>query len=149
MPWDMNDYPSSLKNFSKAKRKKAIDIANSLIDDGYDENRAIPIATEQAKEWYENASEKERQDYLDIGTPKTHDSPYKSRPELLEKPEMVIPHEDNKWAVQSKDAKQPSKIFDHKEEAIQYGKQIAKNQEVRLIIQKKDGSKDKELDYSV
>ena len=109
----------------------------------------MPIATEQAKEWYENASEKERQDYLDIGTPKTHDSPYKSRPELLEKPEMVIPHEDNKWAVQSKDAKQPSKIFDHKEEAIQYGKQIAKNQEVRLIIQKKDGSKDKELDYSV
>lgn len=49
MPWDTQDYPSSLKNLDTAVKKKAIDIANSMIDEGYDEGQAIPIATEQAK----------------------------------------------------------------------------------------------------
>ena len=52
-------YPSSMKNLKHAVRKKAIDIGNSMIDEGYDENRAIPIATQQAKEWYENADKEE------------------------------------------------------------------------------------------
>lgn len=64
MPWTMNDYPSSLKNLPKATRKKAIDIANALMDEGYREENAIPIATKQAEEWYHNATEEEREDYL-------------------------------------------------------------------------------------
>lgn len=64
MPWDMNDYPSSLKNLPYAVRKKAIDIANAMIDDGYDENRAIPIATKQAKSWYEKADKDEIKDVI-------------------------------------------------------------------------------------
>ncbi len=49
MPWNMNDYPSSLKNLDKPVRKKAIDIANAMLDEGYDEGKAIPIATKQAE----------------------------------------------------------------------------------------------------
>lgn len=51
MPWSMKDYPQSLKNLEKPVRKKAIEIANAMLDEGYEEGRAIPIATSQAKEW--------------------------------------------------------------------------------------------------
>lgn len=44
MPWNMNDYPASMKNLDPLIRKKAIDIANALLDDGYPDDRAIPIA---------------------------------------------------------------------------------------------------------
>lgn len=51
MPWSMKDYPQSLKNLEEPVRKKAIEIANAMVDEGYEEGRAIPIATSQAKEW--------------------------------------------------------------------------------------------------
>ncbi len=51
MPWSMKDYPQSLKNLEEPVKKKAIEIANAMIDEGYEEGRAIPIATSQAKEW--------------------------------------------------------------------------------------------------
>jgi uncharacterized protein YdaT len=54
MPWNKEDYPDSLKNFTAPVRNKAIEIANALLDDGYEEGRAISIATAQAKEWGEN-----------------------------------------------------------------------------------------------
>ena len=54
MPWTKDNYPDSLKNFMAPIRYKAIDIANALLEDGYDEGRAISIATAQAKEWGEN-----------------------------------------------------------------------------------------------
>ncbi len=63
MPWNMKDFPASMKNLDKLTRKKAIDIANALLDEGYPDSRAIPIAIDQAKEWYENASESERRTF--------------------------------------------------------------------------------------
>lgn len=146
MPWTMNDYPSSLKSLSKTTRKKAIDIANALIDEGYREENAIPIATTQAKEWYDNASQEERDDYLQNGEPTKRQSNQHSRPELLDKPEMVVPHEEG-WAVKSKDAKKPAKVFSNKSAAIDYGKSVAKNKQTRLIIHKQDGSKQKDIQY--
>ena len=34
MPWNMKDFPASMKNLDKLTRKKAIDIANALLDEG-------------------------------------------------------------------------------------------------------------------
>lgn len=51
MPWTDSDYPESLKNFMAPVRRKAVDIANALLKDGYEEGRAISIATSQAEEW--------------------------------------------------------------------------------------------------
>ena len=53
MPWDRDNYPDSLKHFLAPVRNKAIEIANALLEDGYDEGRAIAIATAKAKEWAE------------------------------------------------------------------------------------------------
>ncbi len=49
MPWSKSNYPDSMKNMEPEVREKAIDIANTLVEDeGYEEGRAI--AQSQAKE---------------------------------------------------------------------------------------------------
>ncbi|MBB6097303.1 uncharacterized protein YdaT [Deinobacterium chartae] len=53
MPWTRNDYPASLKNLTPEVRGKAVEIANALLEEGYEEGRAIAIATARAEEWAE------------------------------------------------------------------------------------------------
>ena len=62
MPWTTKDYPPSLKNLMAPVRNKAIDVANTLLDEGYEEGRAIAIATAKAEEWGENRGKKIRKD---------------------------------------------------------------------------------------
>jgi uncharacterized protein YdaT len=150
MPWDTSDYPSSLKNLETPIRKKAIDIANAMIDEGYKEGQAIPIATDQAKEWYENASDQEIQQAKQMSDEELRSrdqDAQNSRPELLEKGEHVIPHE-NGWAVKVQDAKQASYVFDNKREAIERAKEIAANKGTAAIIHKKDGSIQEKVTFS-
>lgn len=72
-----------------------------MIDEGYEEGRAIPIATSKAKEWAENASTDEIDDFLthDDETERDADPSSGSGPELMNKAEHVIKH---KKAGQSK-----------------------------------------------
>lgn len=51
MPWDDLRYPASMKHLPERVRRKAIEIANALLDEGMDEGRAIRIAIAKAKEW--------------------------------------------------------------------------------------------------
>jgi len=51
MPWDESYFPHSMVNLAPAVRTKAIEIANALLEEGYDEGRAIRIAISQAKRW--------------------------------------------------------------------------------------------------
>lgn len=50
MPWSKNDYPAAMKNLDPEVRDKAIEIANALLEEGYEDGRAIPIAIDKAKE---------------------------------------------------------------------------------------------------
>jgi uncharacterized protein YdaT len=54
MPWTKTTYPVSMKNLTAKVRNKAVEIANALLEDGYEEGRAIAIATEKAEEWAQN-----------------------------------------------------------------------------------------------
>ncbi len=54
MPWNHKNYPESMKNLTAEVRDKAVEIANSLLEKGYDEGKAIAIATAKAEEWAEN-----------------------------------------------------------------------------------------------
>ncbi|PSN13653.1 hypothetical protein C7293_15115 [filamentous cyanobacterium CCT1] len=51
MPWTYDSYPTSMKNLTAEVRRKAIDIANALLGDGYEDGQAIAIATAQAEKW--------------------------------------------------------------------------------------------------
>lgn len=56
MPWNDNHYPSSMLHLTPIVRRKAIEIANALLAEGYDDGRAIRIAIAQAKRWALHAS---------------------------------------------------------------------------------------------
>ena len=51
MPWTESYFPPSMVNLAPIVRGKAIEIANALLAEGYEEGRAIRIAIAQAKRW--------------------------------------------------------------------------------------------------
>ena len=51
MPWNESYYPRSMEHLPPLVRSKAIEIANALLEEGYDEGMAIRIAIVKAKEW--------------------------------------------------------------------------------------------------
>jgi hypothetical protein len=51
MPWNPAYYPASMKRLAPSVRQKAIEIANALLEQGYDEGKAIRVAIAQAKRW--------------------------------------------------------------------------------------------------
>jgi uncharacterized protein YdaT len=57
MPWDETYYPRSMRNLPLEVRLKAIEIANALLEEGYDDGTAIRIAIAKAKEWAERSSD--------------------------------------------------------------------------------------------
>jgi len=53
MPWNESYYPVSMKNLPLAVRRKAIGIANALLESGHPEGQAIRIGIARAKQWAE------------------------------------------------------------------------------------------------
>ena len=51
MPWTPERYPAAMQSLPADVRSKAISIANALLDEDYDEGRAIRIAIAAAKRW--------------------------------------------------------------------------------------------------
>lgn len=150
MAWNTKDYPDSLKNLEAAVRKKAIEIANSMLNEGYDEGRAIPIATSQAKKWYEDASEKEINHMIqasDQDLQATGESDGNG-PKRMEEGQHVLPHE-NGWAIQTDNGEKPSEVFKLKEDAIKRAREIAKNKETHLIIHTQEGKVQEKLSYEI
>lgn len=137
----MRDYPTSLKNFDPLIRKKIIDIANALVQNGYEEDRAIPIATSQGKEWYENASQEELDQFKEEPNPSMNDDhELTSNPDLLDE-DVEVFYEDEQWKVKTQKAQRASDTFDRKEEALDRAKEIADNRGTQVISYTKDGKR--------
>jgi uncharacterized protein YdaT len=51
MPWNEDRFPASMRRLDARVRRKAIEIANALLAEGYEEGMAIRIAIAKAKEW--------------------------------------------------------------------------------------------------
>lgn len=52
MPWNMDRYPPAMQHLDPAVRRKAIEIANAVLERSpTDEGRAIRIGIAQAKAW--------------------------------------------------------------------------------------------------
>ncbi len=60
MPWNESYFPRSMAHLPVRTREKAIEIANALLAEGYDEGKAIRIAIAPAKRWANRASEPRR-----------------------------------------------------------------------------------------
>ncbi|MBD2846940.1 DUF2188 domain-containing protein [Paenibacillus sp. IB182496] len=127
MPWTRQDYPDSLKNLEARTRNKAIEIANALLDDGYSEGRAIPIATSQAKSWAEEHPQHEGKG----DEPHVH----------------VVPH-DQGWALKSEGAQRPERVLDTKDEAVKLAKERASERNSTAVIHRMDGTVETTHNYS-
>ena len=149
MPWNMTDYPASMKNLDPLVRKKAIDIANALLDDGYPDDRALPIATSQAEKWLENASEEEKKEIRQENNPQKNDPHTKNKnAKKLLSANVQVKYEEDKWIVLSEGAKRASDHFDTKEKAIARAKEIAENKKTVVEVLKKDGSHQRDYDFT-
>lgn len=136
MPWTMDDYPNSWKNFDELERKKAIDIGNAMLKDGYKEQDIIPIATSQAEEWYNNASSSELSELKNKKITE-HQQDDSANPKLNDE-DVHVYYEDNSWKVKTEEAKQASDTFDYKEEAVKRAQEIADNKNTNVITHNKD-----------
>ncbi|MCG1010834.1 DUF2188 domain-containing protein [Salinicoccus sp. ID82-1] len=137
MPYSMNDYPDSLKNMEKLERKKAIDIINALLEEGYDDGRAIPIGTSQAEEWYADASKEELDELENKDVTEHEDDPGKQGGKIADN-DVEVFFEDDEWKVQTKGAKRPSNTYDNKNDATKRAKEIAENRGAETIIHNKN-----------
>ncbi|WP_018887577.1 DUF2188 domain-containing protein [Paenibacillus massiliensis] len=115
MPWNKQDYPPSMKNLEERVRNKAIEIANALLSNGYEEGRAIAIATAQAEEWNRNHPAHE-----------------------TDEPIHVVPHEEG-WAIKEQGRDHPSSVHHTKTEAVQAAKCWSADQSIRVIIHDQHG----------
>ena len=128
MPWNMEDYPASMKNLDPLVRKKAIAIANALLADGYpDEKKAFQKAKTPKK-----------------NDPHEHDKNAKK----LMNAAVNVRYEEDHWVVRSDNAKQASDTFDKKDAAVKRGKEIAENKRSSVAVYKKDGTLQKTYDFS-
>lgn len=150
MAWHTTDYPDSFKNLETAKRKKAIEIANSLLRDGYDEGQAIPIAIEQSKKWFSNATTKERNEMIQASDQSLMPTGKadKEKSQRAREGQHVLPHEEG-WAIMTDHGKQPSEVHPTKAEAVKRGKEIAQNKQTHLVIYKQDGTIQEKQSYDM
>ena len=140
MPWTKSDYPDAFKNLNEYVRLKAIDIANAMVVDGYEEGRAIPIATKQAKEWYKDASNKEKSE-LKSKDITDHEKTENSSSDLADE-DVIVEYSDNdkKWRVITKGAKRADSLHDTKESARKRAAEIIKYRDAEVIVKNKNGS---------
>lgn len=145
MPWNMQDYPASFKNFETLERKKMIDIANALLANGYDEDRAIPIAIAEGKKWFAKATDKELKELKAEANPSKRDKHDRdsTNPDLLDE-DVEVYFEDDQWKVKTQKAKRASDSFASKAEAIKRAKEIAKNKESKVVPYTKEDKKQNE-----
>lgn len=134
MPWKKNDYPASMKYLDPRVRDKAIEIANALLDEGYEEGRAIAIATAQAKRWNDDHPMHEHP-----SDPSSHREGHSNL--------HVVPDGDS-WAVKEEGAKKALVHVDTKLEAVEYAKKQASDSNKSAIVHRKDGTVERSFNYS-
>ncbi|OLN23727.1 hypothetical protein BTO30_03045 [Domibacillus antri] len=119
MPWNKNDYPDSMKNLPDAVRRKAIEIANALLEDGYEEGRSIAIAIDRARS--------------SVGKEETG------------RPHYEVKSKDDGWCLMKKDGKRKILSGDKKQELLTNVKEYVREHDGILAIYKENGEKEETL----
>lgn len=141
MPWTTRNYPVSWKNFEPLLRKKAIDIANAMVKEGYSEEQAIPIATAQAKKWYAEAEEKELSELKGKDVTRHTRKPGPSGARLMDD-DVVVQYDqaEKQWTVISETARSADSHHKTKTEAMKRAKEIAGKRGTKVVAKKRNDS---------
>ncbi|WP_163879427.1 DUF2188 domain-containing protein [Paenibacillus favisporus] len=154
MPWNKHDYPVSMKNLEPRVRNKAVEIANALLEEGYEEGRAIAIGTAQAEKWNEDHPAGEEgqskhasghsDDERDEHTGKTS----RTRSGRGGDADVhVVTHQDG-WALKVEGKDKPLSTFGSKKEAMDEAEDYASKHDVHAIVHGKDGKIESNRSYS-
>lgn len=139
MPWTKKDYPASMKNLPSQVRNKAIEIANTLLEEkDMEEGIAIATGISRAKDWAANRGMKT-------------DNPGKSRITDIKEhgqDRYVVPYEGRRWAVKVEGRKNAEGVFENKKMAVAKARENAKKANASLTIQKKTGQVEKRISYN-
>jgi len=135
MPWSKTDYPASMKNLTAEVRNKAIDIANALLDDKYEEGRAIAIATAQAEKWAKHRDKPIRKKNAQGSTGQA----VESGPENDKCPIHIIPDPDREGWIVKQDQKRLAQGKD-KEDVVKKAQEKARSQHVPLYFHDEKGN---------
>ncbi|MBI1276783.1 MAG: DUF2188 domain-containing protein [Anaerolineaceae bacterium] len=107
-------YSTSMQFMDARIRDKAFDIFNALLDEGYPDEQAIPIAMAQAKKWAQLRRH-------------THDLGFSGQCV------HVVPHPDG-WAVRRADALKSSFVFTKMADAKTKALEIGKREQVGIVL---------------
>lgn len=141
MPWDEKDFPNAMKNLDSLTRRKAIDIANAMVKEGYKEGNAIPIAISQAEDWIKDASKEDKKDLSNKDISKHDEDPKNNSARLQDSyVEVKYDKENEEWQVISQGAKKADSKHDRKKEAEERAREIADNKGVKVKSYKKSDS---------
>jgi hypothetical protein len=144
MPWTYQDYPASMKNLATPTRHKAIDIANALLDEGYDEGRAIPIATAQAEKWAQRRDKPVKKEGAEGETGKA----LESDPVDDEHPIHVIPDpQGSGWLATQKQQAFAQGKDTNKDYVMDKARQKAKEHHLELYIHNEQGKITEQEEY--
>ena len=113
MPFTNQSYPASFKVLRQEIKNKAIEIANLLIDNGYEEGMAEIIAFSNAKLWM---------CYL------ANETTGRKNPGV-----HLVPHPQG-WALISEDATLLHFIIRNRTDALMKSRSFAKNEKLKLFI---------------
>ena len=117
----IDNLPDDLRTLTDDVRRRAVDAANTLVEQGYKVPVAMSMAAERARSW----------SGLGDGTVAHH----------------VVPHGDG-WAVIKADAERASAILPTKDEAVARGREIARNQHGKLVVHGQDGMVQDTVNYA-
>jgi hypothetical protein len=120
MSYSTIKYPASFAVLKPEMRKKAIEIANILIEEGLNRFTAEMIAMNNAREMARNLNSSINARIADCTI-------------------HVIPHPDG-WAIVSQDLKKLYGSYISKKEAVIKGRSYAKTVKFKLFIHAEDGS---------
>jgi uncharacterized protein YdaT len=118
--FSISNLPDQLRDIASNMQEQAIDAANSLMEQGYKAPIAATLAAERFKGWSNLSGET---------------LPY-----------HVVPREDG-WAVVKADSEQAIAVTDTKQQAVDRGREVARNQRGRLMIHGEDGMVQDEHSY--
>lgn len=143
MPWTYDDYPASMKNLTPQVRHKAIDMANAMLEEGYQEGRAIAIATAQAEKWAQRRDKPITQDESGkTGQALAPPSPEENQPPL----HVVLNPSEERWVVRQ-DKKRVAQAKE-KGDVLHKAREQAQVQRNVVYIHDEQGNVTDEEDYS-
>jgi uncharacterized protein YdaT len=119
MRYTYNKFPVSFRHLRLEERNKAIEIANTLIEEGYTDQTALFIAISNAKQWacyYFNEGLEGKENINFHLVPNPHG-----------------------WALISEDVNTLIFTCQAKAEALAKARSYAKNEKIRLFIHSEDG----------